>query len=65
MTTYELEVVRGAFEHALKVGAPGLSEATRAAIVNNVTIRIYHQLNVKREPTKALDATLGSFLHLR
>lgn len=46
MTEYELSVVRTAFEHALKVGAPGLSLTMQGAVVLNATIRLRHQLNV-------------------
>lgn len=48
MTEYELDCVRQAFEHALKVGAPGLSETTRNSLAINATIRLRHQLNVPR-----------------
>ena len=46
MDEYGLQIAGGAFEHALKVGAPGLSEEMRRVIVNNATRRIRHQLNM-------------------
>ena len=51
MTEYELDCARQAFERAMEVGAPGLSEVTRKAIAINATIKLRHQFNVPR-PTR-------------
>jgi hypothetical protein len=50
MTEYELNCARQAFERALEVGAPGLSEVIRRAILNNATTKLRHQLNVPAKP---------------
>lgn len=36
----DLTAAREAFEHALKVGAPGIAEAGRAAIVQSALVRL-------------------------
>lgn len=50
MTEYELHCARQAFERAIEVGAPGLSEITRKAIAANASIKLRHQFNVPAPP---------------
>ena len=48
MSERELEIIRGAFMHALEVGAPGLSSNMRGIIVANAMRRIRHEFNMPK-----------------
>ncbi len=59
MTAEELDIVRGAFEGALKVGAPGLHEPARNAVMVTAMVRIRHQLKIEpSEPAPLHDGHL-------
>lgn len=47
MGQYELTVVERAVRHALDVGAPGLGDGVKAAIVSSVGRRLVGQLNIQ------------------
>lgn len=46
LSEHEIGLIQQAFAHSLEVGAPGLSELMRTAIVTSAMRRIRHQLNV-------------------
>lgn len=46
MTEYELSVVRDTTELALFIGVPGISDKMRDAIINNIVLRLRHELDI-------------------
>lgn len=50
MTEYELEIVQRAFDKSMTIGAPGISQTVRRAVIITATTRIRHQLNLPAPP---------------
>lgn len=48
MTQHELEAVGKAIGKALAIGAPGVSDVTRQAIIQHAVLQLRHQFDVPR-----------------
>lgn len=50
MTEFELGIIQGAFDKSMTIGAPGISQTIRRAVIITATTRIRHQLNLPPPP---------------